>query len=150
MGLIDWKMLKLFPRFLTQWVPLTCILLGETLISLPTHASSESTILIAQSNEPICYFQTSDGRIINLNQLCVPKTLPDIQQLLTTKQCQGCNLQQANLANVDLKGANLAGANLSGANLSGANLTGANIKGAILQGANIKNTVMPTGLILRR
>lgn len=93
----------------------------------------------------IAYFEMSDGRLLNLDQLCSPKRSAPIQQLLATKQCQGCNLQRANLENVDLKGANLQGANLSGANLKGAN-----IKGAILQGANIKNTVMPTGIIFRR
>ena len=135
---------------MTQLISLTCILLGGAGLSLPTHASEESTFIVPQINEPFCYLKMSDGRILNLNQLCIPKTLTPIQQLLATKQCQGCNLQQANLANVNLKGANLAGANLSGANLSGANLSGANIKGAILQGANIKNTVMPTGVIFRR
>lgn len=143
-------MLKLFPRFMTLWVPLTGILLGGIGVGLPTTASESSTILVSQINEPICYLETSDGRILNLSQLCVPKKPTAMQQLLTTKQCQGCNLQQSNLANVDLKGSNLAGANLSGANLSGANLTGANLKGAILRGANLKNTVMPTGIIFRR
>ncbi|HEY9614954.1 pentapeptide repeat-containing protein [Allocoleopsis sp.] len=143
-------MLKFFPRFITWWLFLTCIFLGGIGIGLPTHASEESTLLASQVNEPFCYLEMSDGRILNLNQLCIPKTLTAIQQLLTTKQCQGCNLQRANLANVNLKGANLSGADLSGANLSGTNLTGANIKGAILRGANIKNTVMPTGVIFRR
>ena len=143
-------MLKSFPRFITRWVPLIYILLGATGGGLPTLASNESTILVSQINEPFCYLETTDGRLLNLNQLCVPKTLTTIQQLLASKQCQGCNLQKANLANVDLRGANLKGADLSGANLSGANLTGANIKGAILRGANIKNTVMPTGIIFRR
>ncbi len=143
-------MLKLFSIVLRRWVPLTCILLGGIGVTFPTYASEDSTIFASQINEPFCYLETSDGRLLNLNQLCVPQRLTTIQQLLTTKQCQGCNLQRANLANADLKGANLAGVNLSGANLSGANLTGANIKGAILQGANLKNTVMPTGIILRR
>lgn len=143
-------MLKSFPKFMSRWVPLICILLGGTGISLPSHASNESTIPVSQINEPFCYLGTSDGRIFNLNQLCAPKKLTVIQQLLLTKQCQGCNLQKANLANVDLKGANLQSANLSGANLSGANLKGANIKGAILRGANLKNTVMPTGVTFWR
>lgn len=143
-------MLKLFSRLMTRWIPLTCILLGGTGVSLPTYASSEATFRISQINEPFCYLEMSDGRLLNLNQLCIPNRLTAIQQLLGTKQCQGCNLQRANLANVDLKGVNLQGANLSGANLSGANLTGADIKGTILRGANLKNTVMPTGVIFRR
>jgi uncharacterized protein YjbI with pentapeptide repeats len=143
-------MLRLFSRFLPSWLSLTCIFLGGIGSGLPTLASEESTLLVSQINEPFCYLKMSDGRLLNLNQLCSPKRLAPIQQLLATKQCQGCNLQRANLENVDLKGANLQGANLSVANLSGANLTGANIKGVILRGANIKNTVMPTGIILRR
>ena len=143
-------MLKSFPRFITEWLSVTYILLAGIGVGLPTHASEESILLVSQINEPFCYLEMSNGSIVNLNQLCIPKRLTVIQQLLATKQCQGCNLQRANLENVDLKGANLQGANLSGANLAGANLTGANIKGATLRGANLKNTVMPTGIIFRR
>lgn len=68
--------------------------------------------------------------------------LAHLRQLLSTKQCPGCNLSNAglvttNLAGADLSGANLSGANLSQANLSGANLSGANLSGASLHGANL-------------
>ncbi|HEY9642960.1 MAG TPA: pentapeptide repeat-containing protein [Coleofasciculaceae cyanobacterium] len=125
------------------------------LASLPTRASSEPTIPLAPADPDICYLQTSDGRVVNLNQLCSSNAQTAPTQFLVTKQCAGCNLQQANLANRDLRGANLAGANLAGANLAGANLAGANLRGANIQGANlrganIRNTILPGGLILRR
>jgi uncharacterized protein YjbI with pentapeptide repeats len=64
------------------------------------------------------------------------------QQLLSTKQCVGCDLSGAGLvfarlAGANLSQANLAGANLSQANLAGADLRGANLAGASLHGANL-------------
>ena len=55
-----------------------------------------------------------------------------VKQLQETKQCPGCNLQNANLQGTNLKGANLSNANLQGANLKGVNLQGTNLKGAIM------------------
>ncbi|MES1021406.1 pentapeptide repeat-containing protein [Gloeocapsa sp. BRSZ] len=71
----------------------------------------------------------------------------EIQQLLSTKDCQNCNLSGAglvlaNLSGANLSGANLSGANLSRANLSGANLVGANLMGASLFGANLSGTIL--------
>jgi uncharacterized protein YjbI with pentapeptide repeats len=70
------------------------------------------------------------------------ENLDHVRQLLSTKQCQKCDLSNAGLVFAQLSGANLAGANLAGANLSqanlaGANLTGANLAGAILNSANL-------------
>lgn len=70
------------------------------------------------------------------------ENLEHTHQLLTTRECQNCDLSGAglvlaNLIGVDLRGANLAGANLSRANLSGANLSGANLSGSSLFGANL-------------
>lgn len=70
------------------------------------------------------------------------ESLTDLNQLLGTKKCPGCDLTssglvQANLVGADLGQANLTGANLSQANLMGANLTGANLTGASLHGANL-------------
>ncbi len=70
-----------------------------------------------------------------------------LQKLLTTRQCNRCELSNAglvfaNLANADLSGANLSGANLSRANLQGANLRGANLIGASLYGANLVGAQM--------
>lgn len=74
-----------------------------------------------------------------------PATAENLQhtrQLLSTGQCQECELSGAglvlaNLSGANLKGANLAGANLSRANLTGADLTGANLAGTSLFGANL-------------
>lgn len=70
------------------------------------------------------------------------ENLQHIRQLLSTKQCQQCQLHDAGLVMADLTGANLSGAdltraNLSQANLTGADLTGANLTGASLYGANL-------------
>ncbi|KAM3097998.1 pentapeptide repeat-containing protein [Phormidesmis sp. 146-35] len=80
------------------------------------------------------------------------ENLEHTRQLLSTKQCQRCNLSgagltfaqlmganlsQANLSGANLSQSNLAGVNLSGANLSGASLSGANLTGANLNGANL-------------
>lgn len=78
----------------------------------------------------------------------------DLQTLLSSNKCVGCDLSgvdlsQKQLVNVDLQAANLIGANLArtnltnanlgGANLTGANLTNANFTGAVLQAASLVN-----------
>lgn len=70
------------------------------------------------------------------------ENLEHTQQLISTKQCERCDLSNAglvyaNLTGADLKDANLVGANLSRANLIGANLSGANLAGAVLFNANL-------------
>ncbi|AFY50185.1 putative low-complexity protein [Nostoc sp. PCC 7524] len=60
-----------------------------------------------------------------------------LRQLLSTKQCQNCDLTGAGLVMADLSRANLSGANLAGANLSRANLSGADLRGANLAGAGL-------------
>lgn len=64
------------------------------------------------------------------------------RQLISSRQCPGCDLTNAglvmaNLAGANLKGADLSRANLSRANLTGADLSGANLTGASLYGANL-------------
>lgn len=63
--------------------------------------------------------------------------LQDIRQLLSTKECENCNLTNAGLVLADLSGANLTGANLTGANLAGSDLRGAYLANAIAVDANI-------------
>ena len=41
----------------------------------------------------------------------------DLQKLLSTKECVGCDLSGADLSGLDLKEADLTGADLKGANL---------------------------------
>jgi hypothetical protein len=63
-----------------------------------------------------------------------------IQQLLDTKNCPGCDLVGANLQGQELGGANLVDANLRGAILSQANLERANLVGADITGAEVTGT----------
>lgn len=73
----------------------------------------------------------------SLSTIAKAENLAHTQQLLSTKQCQGCDLTRVGLIMADLVGANLAGADLSRANLSRANLTGADLSGANLSGASL-------------
>jgi tetratricopeptide (TPR) repeat protein len=68
------------------------------------------------------------------------ENLDHMRQLLSTKQCPGCDLSGAGLVLTNLTGANLAGANFSRANLSQSNLTSANLQGARLAGASLTGT----------
>lgn len=79
----------------------------------------------------------------------------NIEILLKTKSCPGCNLQTngKELRNIDLKDAQLSGANLtlsdlSGSMLAGANLTKANLSRANLMGAKISHDTLFSGAIL--
>jgi Pentapeptide repeats (8 copies) len=77
----------------------------------------------------------------------------DLQKLLTTNRCEGCDLSGANLIGIDLSNAQLQGAKLNAANLSGADLSGANLSkvsavGTSLMGANLrKATLVKASLI---
>jgi uncharacterized protein YjbI with pentapeptide repeats len=71
----------------------------------------------------------------------------DLQKLLTTNRCEGCDLSGVNLIGVDLSNAQLQGAKLNAANLSGADLSGANLTkvsavGTSLMGANLQKTTL--------
>ncbi len=59
----------------------------------------------------------------------------DLQKLLSTKECVGCDLSGA-----DLSGLNLREADLTEANMTEATLTEATLSGANLKGTNLKNT----------
>ncbi len=67
------------------------------------------------------------------------EVLRNIELLLDTNQCYGCNLEGADLSGRGLEESDLEGANLSNANLKGADLEGANLKGANLTGADLQN-----------
>lgn len=62
----------------------------------------------------------------------------DLQRLLTTRQCERCDLQEAGLVLSRLSSARLAGSNLLRANLSGADLSGADLRQADLRGASLQ------------
>ncbi|MFC1832973.1 pentapeptide repeat-containing protein, partial [Thermodesulfobacteriota bacterium] len=68
----------------------------------------------------------------------------NIDNLVRTNACAGCNLTGADLNRMILTGADLSGANLSGAtfflaDLSEANLSGANLRDAKFGGADLAN-----------
>lgn len=65
------------------------------------------------------------------------ENLEHSRQLLSTRQCPGCNLSNAGLIFAELSGANLSRADLTRANLSRANLQGADLRGANLMGASL-------------
>jgi uncharacterized protein YjbI with pentapeptide repeats len=65
-----------------------------------------------------------------------------VQELITTGQCPGCDLAGADLIGAHLIGADLRNANLTGANLSHANLEGADLTGANLTRANLTKTYL--------
>ncbi len=100
---------------------------------------------------------------INLQAIAKAENLQQTQQLLSTKQCQQCDLTNAGLVLADLAGAdlsgadlsranlsraNLTGANLAGANLTGTSLNGANLSGANLSGANLESTDLRDAILL--
>ncbi len=105
--------------------------------------------------------------VTNIGSLAKAENLDHIRQLLSTKQCQRCdlqsanlvmanlqsasltyaNLQQANLSRVNFIGADLRNAKLAGSSLSGANLSGADLTGADLRNTDLRGTVF-TGAIL--
>ena len=63
----------------------------------------------------------------------------DLDKLLETKECKGCDLSGALLYGEDLSGADLRGANLLAAQMPGANLSDANLSGANLHQADLTN-----------
>lgn len=60
----------------------------------------------------------------------------DIDRLLATGSCEGCDLYRTNLAGARLSGVNLSHAILRGADLSVADLSHANLRHADLSGAS--------------
>src|SRR5579883_276960 len=90
---------------------------------------------------------------ISFSQTTQAANPEQIRQLLTSKQCQNCDLTgaglvMADLSGADLSGANLAGANLSRANLSGADLRGTNLSGAVLFGVNLSRARLNGAILL--
>lgn len=71
----------------------------------------------------------------------------DVQRLLSTHLCPGCDLAGADLTGAhligaDLRDADLTGADLSWVNLEGADLTGADLTGVDLTGAFLTNATL--------
>lgn len=71
--------------------------------------------------------------------LLAPQKRNQVQQLLQTNRCPGCDLSGANLSQAKLQGADLSGAILNATDLSGANLRGADLSNASLIFAQLDN-----------
>ena len=76
----------------------------------------------------------------NAQSFDISQAVSPYQQLLSTKECIGCNLSNVNLRGLDLSGANLENANLSNADLSSANLSRANLTGANFYLSNLSQS----------
>lgn len=74
-------------------------------------------------------------------------TSPDLKQLHATGECNGCNLEGADLHGIDLTGAKLRWARLKGADLQGANLQRADLTGADLRQAHLTNTQLEGAIL---
>ncbi len=61
----------------------------------------------------------------------------NVEKLLKTKSCQGCNLKGADLSFADLPQANLERANLRNTKLNGADFNGSGLSFADLEGADL-------------
>lgn len=72
----------------------------------------------------------------------------DLETLLASGKCPGCDLRGADLRNRDLRGAQLEAADLRDAQLTGSSLAGANLRGARLTGVEL-HEVRLTGADLR-
>ena len=64
----------------------------------------------------------------------------NLEQLIQTRSCRGCNLTGLNLNRLDLSGVDLEGADLSLTKLSLTNMSGANLKNTKLRGAVLAGT----------
>ena len=78
--------------------------------------------------------------LVGCNSSTTTSSVSDnITQLLTTNECEGCDLSGADLSNTNLRSAKLFGANLRNANLSWANLYRADLYFANLRYADLQN-----------
>lgn len=73
-----------------------------------------------------------------------PPPNPNVEKLLTTRECKGCDFTKTTIVNKDLSGVDLTDANfeagsLYACDLTGANLSGVNFGDAVLQRSELKN-----------
>ncbi|MBW4628061.1 MAG: pentapeptide repeat-containing protein [Brasilonema octagenarum HA4186-MV1] len=95
---------------------------SETLPVVPTESLPAPVVSPTPATPPTTWF--------------VDPVAANVRRLLTTNECVGCNLFEAQLERVNLLGANLEGANLQEAELEKANLQGTNLQTANLQGVD--------------
>ncbi len=95
---------------------------SETLPA-PTESTPVPVVSSAPATPPTTWF--------------VDPVAANVRRLLTTNECVGCNLIEAQLERINLLGANLEGANLLKAELEKSNLQGTNLQKANLQGVDL-------------
>lgn len=71
-----------------------------------------------------------------------PDVLVQINRLIETRACAGCELQNSDLSGIDLSGVDLSAANLNGSKLHQTNLRGANLRGASLRNISLSDTAL--------
>jgi uncharacterized protein YjbI with pentapeptide repeats len=94
-------------------------------------------------------FATPSLAVPSSRAVTIPSIASNVQQLLQTGACPGCNLAGADLSHTHLIGADLREANLRGANLEGANLEGADLTGADLSQARLQKTYLTNASLNR-
>lgn len=72
---------------------------------------------------------------------------PNVERLLKTRECRGCDFTGTSIINKDLTGVDVSGASFEGAslyasNLTGANLTGVNFRDAVLKRTDLKDAAL--------
>jgi len=72
----------------------------------------------------------------------------NINTLVSTNSCPGCNLSGADLRNANLSNVNLSNANLSGTKLDNADLSGADLTGVILSSTDFSDATWCDGQCL--
>ncbi|NEQ48033.1 MAG: pentapeptide repeat-containing protein [Leptolyngbya sp. SIOISBB] len=88
------------------------------------------------------------GSVLAESPLPEEPHLLNVQQLLSTHLCPGCDLADADLRGAHLIGADLRDANLTGADLSWVNLEGADLTGADLTGANLTGAFLTNATLI--
>ncbi|MEA5497728.1 pentapeptide repeat-containing protein [Limnoraphis robusta Tam1] len=79
---------------------------------------------------------------VGLSTSAIAENPGNVQKLIETGICPGCDLRGADLSKLHLIGADLREADLSGANLAYTNLEGADLSGANLEEANLKGAFL--------
>ena len=104
-----------------------------------------------KQEEPIPERQNELAKVKPFAPVAEPKVFESLigeaarEKLIKTKECVGCDLNDANL-----EGTNLMSANLYKADLQNANLEGTNLMSANLRDARFCRTIMPDGSIANR
>jgi uncharacterized protein YjbI with pentapeptide repeats len=76
-----------------------------------------------------------------------PAPNPNVERLLKTRECRGCDFTSTEIVNKDLSGVDLTNASFEGGslyacNLTGANLTGVNFRDAVLRRSDLNNATL--------